>query len=705
VSLRRAPLAFLAVALGCAVGPDPAQEAAGRGRYFAIEVVDGATGRGVPLVELETTNQVLYVTDSAGLAAVFEPELMGKEVYFHVRSHGYTLPADGFGYRGVRVRLEPGGSAQVRMQRLNVAERLYRVTGAGIFGDSVLLGRRPPLIEPLLNGGVLGQDSVVNAVLGGRLYWFWGDTNRAAYPLGNFRVSGAVSELPGRGGLEPDQGVDLRYWVNQEGFAREMFPFDAPGPVWVFGLMVLAEDSREELFAHYARMKSLGERHEHGIARWDASAERFVKEREFPLDAPLHPLGHPLRVLEDGAEWFLFPDPYPTVRVEARKQAIFAPERYEAFTCLRQGARWDPSRPEIERDGAGRAVWAWKRDTAAITPERWQHLVREGLLGDGQGPLQLRDVESGERIRGHGGTVFYNVHRGKWVMVALQSWGRSMLGEVWYAEGDTPLGPWTYARRIVTHDRYSFYNVAHHPQFDRARWIYFEGTYTAAFSGNERPTPRYDYNQVMYRLDLDDERLRLPAPVYRLRATAASGAPCLAMGARVEREHLWGEVEAVAFYALDPARAPAEALAVCAPPAEGRRCEVKREAAAGDDVLFRVLPPPAAAGSSGANDKAPLVLLYSWTKAGSSDEELRTESDSPGEGWQRGVAPLGRVWGSPSSAVFLLPGARPITTPLLTGTARSSSAAPARAGGRSGDAAAAELPLRGRGGSRGRPGR
>lgn len=26
-------------------------------------------------------------------------------------------------------------------------------------------------------------------------------------------------------------------------------------------------------------------------------------------------------------------------------------------------------------------------------------------------------------------------------------------------------------------------------------------------SGNTRPTPRYDYNQILYRLDLDDPRL------------------------------------------------------------------------------------------------------------------------------------------------------------------------------------------------------
>src|SRR5690348_4605953 len=37
--------------------------------YFAIQVVDDQTGRGVPLVDLQTTSDVSYYTDSNGLIA------------------------------------------------------------------------------------------------------------------------------------------------------------------------------------------------------------------------------------------------------------------------------------------------------------------------------------------------------------------------------------------------------------------------------------------------------------------------------------------------------------------------------------------------------------------------------------------------------------------------------------------------------------
>ncbi len=46
--------------------------------------------------------------------------------------------------------------------------------------------------------------------------------------------------------------------------------------------------------------------------------------------------------------------------------------------------------------------------------------------------------------------------------------------------------------------------------------IFFEGTYTTTFSGNPDPTPRYDYNQIMYQLDLSDRRLTLPVAIYEV---------------------------------------------------------------------------------------------------------------------------------------------------------------------------------------------
>jgi hypothetical protein len=48
----------------------------------------------------------------------------------------------------VRALTAAGGRAEVRIERTNIAERLYRVTGAGLYRVSVILGRPSPTPRP-----------------------------------------------------------------------------------------------------------------------------------------------------------------------------------------------------------------------------------------------------------------------------------------------------------------------------------------------------------------------------------------------------------------------------------------------------------------------------------------------------------------------------------------------------------------------------
>jgi hypothetical protein len=468
--------------------------------YFGVEVVDEATGRGVPLIELRTVNDVRYYTDSQGWAALQEPELAGEDVWFHVRGHGYEHAADGFGMRGVRLRVEPGKTARVKVRRVNLAERLYRITGEGIYRDSRLLGRPTPA-----GGGarILGCDSVQNTVYRGRLFWLWGDTSRASYPLGNFHMSGATSALPAP---DPERGLALEYFTAPDGFAREMARMPGDGPTWLGALTVLRENGEERLFAAYAKIKPPLTVYARGLCVFDDAAGRFVPDRTFAVDAPVIPHGHPVRRATAAGDHVYFGDPFPLVRVAADPAAFRDLTRYEAYTCLKEGTTLAAG--EVDRDADGRARYAWRRGTPAVPPEEQERLIRAGKLRREE--ALFRFVDGGKPVVIHRGTVHWNGYRKRWVMIATQIGGTSLLGEVWYAECDSPQGPWLTARKVVTHERYSFYNPAHHPEFDRdgGRVIHFEGTYTHTFSGNTEPTPRYDYNQVLYRLDLADPRLR-----------------------------------------------------------------------------------------------------------------------------------------------------------------------------------------------------
>lgn len=501
-------IVFLVAAIlvgGC--GPDLEP-----GRHFVIEILDEKTGRGVPLVELKTVNDIRYYSDSGGVVAFYEPGLMNRDVFFHVSSHGYELDADGFGYRGSTLRTKPGQAARLSIRRKNIAERLYRITGQGIYRDTLLAGRKAPIKQPLLNGRVLGQDTVMAAAYRGKIYWFWGDTNRESYPLGHFATSGAASELTPRGGLDPGVGVNLTYFVDEQGFSKKMVPLGGEGMIWIDAVLTVDDESgSERLVAHYARMASLGERLEHGLVVFNDRRQVFEKLVKFDLDAPLAPRGQPLPVVVDGQRYYYFADPYPFVRVKAKWEHLIDPTAYEGWTCLAPGRTYDKQSPALDRRSDGELIWAWKKNTAAISVDRQGELIAGGKIGPAEQWIDLRDVQTNSPVQAKRGSVHWNDFRRRYAMIVQEIEGTSYLGEIWYAEADAPEGPWLWAVKIVTHDRYTFYNPTQHPFFDQdgGRVIYFEGTYTNSFSATAVPTPRYNYNQIMYRLDLLDPGLAL----------------------------------------------------------------------------------------------------------------------------------------------------------------------------------------------------
>ncbi len=482
--------------------------------YAEIRVIDSETGRGVPLVELETVNNLRFVTDNAGRVAFNEPGLLGTEVFFFVRSHGYEFLKDGFGMQGVRLTPRAGETAEIKIQRVNIAERMCRLTGQGLYRDTRLLGMDPPENVPC-NGLVSGQDSVQAAVYKDKVFWIWGDTSRLKYPLGLFRAAGATTPIPDPNdeSSDPAGGIPFNYFVDETGFARAMIPIaDRPeGVVWIFGMCTVKDATgAEKLIAHYSRRASLAEELEQGICVFNDKLQIFEPVKQLPPDETWRrPRGNPVIFEEDGHQWLLIGSPAMNVRVPATLEAVLDPQQYEALTC----AATNPQRglPEVQQAPNGRANWRWQKELPPMDSRTELQLVRAGKLDGKDTRFCPKDVDNeSKRVILHSGTVRWNEYRQRWVMLAGQVEGESSyLGEVWYAEADHPSGPFAQAVKVVTHDQYSFYNVRHQEFLDRdgGRSIHFEGTYSHTFSGNSVQTPRYDYNQVLYRLDLDDEQL------------------------------------------------------------------------------------------------------------------------------------------------------------------------------------------------------
>jgi hypothetical protein len=515
--LRHALLSLLmvliAVSSGCATTSDDSYFETGEA-YFGLRFIDAATGRGVPLVEIKSNNHLRYISDSAGWIAIDPYDLGAKSVYFRVATHGYELDDKGaIGKEAIILNLGPGKRRTVELGRTNIAERLYRITGEGIYHHSLKLGISAPHFLPNEpRGGVFGQDSVNTVIYNDELYWFWGDTRRANGPLGNFKVSGATSPSPLRHKVDANMGVDLDYFIGPSGFVRSMCPFEGNQTVWIGGLSVVKHAAEETLFCHYVRSNNAMEILERGIAQWDDNKKVFVEKLTYPEDSPEYPRGAPLKMMEGGQPWFYYGELFRNTRVRATVDNLLDLKTYESYTCLKPGSRWNPQSPPLDLDSNGNPIWSWKKDTDLVDYERWETMANKGLVKSGDNPYVLIDMETGDRVIPTYGSISLNKHNKKWSLITVQYLGDSAFGEIWYAIADSPMGPWSKAKKIISHNAYSFYNVRQHPYFSSDSFIYLEGSYTKSFSGSKNPTPRYDYNQIMYRLDLDDPRLPQVAP-------------------------------------------------------------------------------------------------------------------------------------------------------------------------------------------------
>ena len=306
-----------------------------------------------------------------------------------------------------------------------------------------------------------------NAVHRGRLFWVWGDTTLARYPLGIFDGTGATTALQPLKSFEPPLRLKLEYFTDNEGRPRGIARMPGSGPTWVTGFVSLPDkQGKPRLVAGYLKIRGTMEAYEWGLCVWNDDAASFeplrvvwTKSRQSPKPPPV-PDGHPVFWKDkQGKEWVLFGNPFPGLRCPA------------TFEAWQDSSTWELLKPQKSVRAA--------HDDSAVQP--------------------------------HSGSIAWNPWRKRWVTVFMQAFGKpSGFGELWYAEADAPAGPWGPAVKVLSHDNYTFYNPRLHPEFtaEDSPLLLFEGTYTMQFADRPVPTARYEYNQILYRLDLDDPALR-----------------------------------------------------------------------------------------------------------------------------------------------------------------------------------------------------
>jgi hypothetical protein len=266
------------------------------------------------------------------------------------------------------------------------------------------------------------------------------------------------------------------------------------------------------MVARVSFRKSLAQALSTRLLIYNDATNLFETLKEIPVRSPLEPSGHPLRVRAGDTDYIYYGDLFPDTRVRADLDHFQDLSSYEGFTCLTPGSRFQAADPKLDRDPSGKLMWAWKKDTPPLRREQIRRLIRDGKIKSDEAWFHPVDVQTGKTPALSAVSVAFNDFRHKYIAICSETGGASsFLGEIWYSEADKPEGPWKFARKVVTHNRYSCYNPVHDDFFDQdgGRIIYFEGTYVTTFSRDGDPTPRYDYNQIMYRLDLSDPRLDL----------------------------------------------------------------------------------------------------------------------------------------------------------------------------------------------------
>ena len=487
---------------------------------FAIRVVDAETKRGVPLVHLKTIHHLQYVTDNLGWVAIDDVDLLDRSVFFTIESPGYAFAKDGFGFSGTRLDCTPGESATLEIKRIQLAERMYRSTGVAryVHTHKLNLLNDHSALAPSSENPSIGCDSVLTATLGDKLYWFWGDTSQLHYPIGgSFHMSGATTLVPDAQGSIRGIGLDqappdFSHWVDKEDRSKPMARMPGEGPSWLLSLATIrdqAQPSSDSLFAPYVKIKEGLQAYRWGFAKWNSQTESFEHQVDWDRSPDLFPQSqaHVIEYVEKETKYLAFCSPIPDVRVLATAQAFIEPSQYEGYTCLQDGTKF--SDRKLDRDAQGKLVYRWRRATRPLSQQEERQLVEEKLMAPEERLCRIIDIDSGKEVTMHNGSVAWNPSRNRWCMVFTQLQGDdSMLGNIYYSEsiGDA-VGPWRKAKLIARHPNYSFYNPKLHPEFfqENGRVVFFEGTYTHTFSGNTAPTPRYDYNQLIYRLNLESQ--------------------------------------------------------------------------------------------------------------------------------------------------------------------------------------------------------
>lgn len=537
------------------------------GQMFTLLVTDRVTGRALPGAIVITPHRT-YVTDSSGAAAIYETGLMNTHA-------SIALAADGYMLAPASVDVVPGltRTLSIEPDPDQIAVRLYRLNGPGIFRDRVLLGQST---SQGVNADMMSQDGPMTAVYRGNLYWTFGDTNHQRADHSNYRGSAASSSLT----ADPERWFPLTYVHQIDGREAAIAPtseFDHAGALaWPGGLVGVPDaQGIERLYSTFGIIENAWDTVAIGVGRYNDTTHIFERKAWLDLAKPSRPGAHAFEV-SDGMQSYLHYE--NLTRIPATEAGLLDQDGYQTFTALDADGN-------AARDATGRIRYAWKPQTAELTAS---NAASAGAARDELLSGHLREARSTagapHAIPIVASARDYDPYRKRYVEIITEEQNQFIARDAtWYAEGDTPMGPWVYARRITGRGSRSIYNPTILPlQKNDGAQLFFAAVYSNSYVPVP-PLPYYNYSVVMHMLDVSDLRTALPVPVYEL---SGSGAASHTLGTKAAVHPGMPAELPVPFFAYDRPAAgtlpaylvgascrPGHTLHVGAPPAFPQRYE------------------------------------------------------------------------------------------------------------------------------------
>jgi hypothetical protein len=395
--------------------------------------------------------------------------------------------------------------------------------------------------------------------------------------------------------------------VGSDGFSRGMvgttgdarLTSGSTAPVWLGQVVnVVDAQSQPHVFGQY---------YVAAASSWNALAELnpttsvFDFVSDFEAAATL-PAGKSVVVASASGSYAYWDNP---VRFPATVDGVTNTDLYEVFTAYGASASTTPT---LAQNADGTLNYAWLKGGKAVTHDEIEaaHVALDQEL-DGH----LTDVVTGAHVQvanGSSNSAFsssqmWNDYRKRFSAIIQEEYGQTFLGESWYAEADTPLGP-------------------------------FDATYTKTYSSAPVATPRCDYNEMMYRIDLDDAEMALPVAIYT-RGTGATSELVAKRGLRPTDAAL-----APAFFAYDRAVRGAVPVAWSGPACGARRLSVGGQPAT--TPLFYALAP---GGDGDAGAVPPSTPLYEYVGPNGA-YVYSVDANLALSGFLRGAA-IVQVWPAP----------------------------------------------------------